>query len=433
MDINKLKEKRAEINKELGAIVERSTGVMSAEDKERFAHLEKESGEIKETIERAERVSLERAELSKFNPVVPAATPVVGLSKKEAEAYSITRCVQRMLENKPIDGLEAEVSSEIARQSGVNPRGFYLPTKELNFGNRQISRAFDTTAGSKLVTQEWQGYIDALRNASILSQIGATYLGDLVGLVNIPVKSSTTSAYWVAEAGSPTASAPGVTTQRQLSPKTVGAYSDLTRSMIKQTSYDVENMIRQDLVTTVSLAIDSASINGTGTSNQPTGLLATLAAASVAATSLGTNGAALAWSNIVGYEQSVAAANASGPNMAYLTNASVRGKLKQTAKIGSTYPSWIWEADNSINGYKTAVSNAISSTGTKGTASNVCSTIIFGDFSNLVIGTWGALDLFLDPYSLSTNGGIRLVALQNVDVAVRQPTAFAYSTDVLTS
>jgi HK97 family phage major capsid protein len=433
LDLNKLRERRNAIATECNAIIERSAKegrALTADEKTRFAALETENGDLRDTIERAERLAGTQAELAKFQPVV---SPKVDLSAKDKARYSILRAVRMRLENKPLDGLEGEVNEEITRQTGRAPTGFWFPSTSLNFGSakgQEISRAFDTSGGSKLVTQRWESdYIDYLRNRSVLAQVGARYLSDLVGLVNIPVKSATTAAYWVAEGAAPTASAPTVNSQRQLTPKTVGAYCDVTRSLVNQTSYDAEAMVRDDLAATVGLAIDSAAINGTGSSNQPTGILATSGIGSIA---MGTNGGALDWQAIVNFESTVAAANADQGRMAYLTNSKVRGKLKQTAKIGSTFPSFIWEQDGTINGYKAAISNAIASNGTKGDGTAL-STMLFGNFDDLVIGLWGALDVTIDPYSLSTSGGLRLVALQNVDVTVRNAASFVACTDIVTA
>ena len=57
----------------------------------------------------------------------------------------------------------------------------------------------------------------------------------------------------------------------------------------------------------------------------------------------------------------------------------------------------------------------------------------FGNFRDLVIGMWGGLDLMVDPYSGSTSGTVRIVALQDVDVAVRYTESFATMVDALTA
>lgn len=51
--------------------------------------------------------------------------------------------------------------------------------------------------------------------------------------------------------------------------------------------------------------------------------------------------------------------------------------------------------------------------------------LLFGNFADLIIGTWGVLDVLVDPYSLGTSGGIRIRVMQDIDVAVRHIESFA--------
>uniref|UniRef100_UPI003D0CC406 VWA domain-containing protein n=1 Tax=Haliangium sp. TaxID=2663208 RepID=UPI003D0CC406 len=70
----------------------------------------------------------------------------------------------------------------------------------------------------------------------------------------------------------------------------------------------------------------------------------------------GTNGLAPAWSHVVDLETDVSVANAAMGNLAYLTNAKVRGKLKQTEKASGT-AQFVWEnsptpGEGLLNGYR---------------------------------------------------------------------------------
>jgi hypothetical protein len=148
----------------------------------------------------------------------------------------------------------------------------------------------------------------------------------------------------------------------------------------------------------------------------------------------GTNGAAPTWANIIALETAVAFANADIGNMGYLTNAKVRGKLKSTEKFTTSNGMPVYESGNTpLNGYQAAITNAVPSNLTKGSASGVASAIIFGNFADLMIGMWGSLDLMVDPYTGSTAGTVRVVALQDVDVAVRNIESFATMVDALTA
>jgi hypothetical protein len=88
-----------------------------------------------------------------------------------------------------------------------------------------------------------------------------------------------------------------------------------------------------------------------------------------------------------------------------------------------------------VNGYPFHVTNQVSSTLTKGsgTGVGVCSAIFFGNWADLIIGMWGGLDILVDPYTGGTAGTVRVIALQDVDVAVRHAESFAAMLDALTA
>jgi HK97 family phage major capsid protein len=94
----------------------------------------------------------------------------------------------------------------------------------------------------------------------------------------------------------------------------------------------------------------------------------------------------------------------------------------------------VWEGnDTPLNGYPAYVTSQVRSNLDKGTSTGVCSAIFFGNWNDLLIGMWGALDILVDPYSNSTSGTVRIVAFQDVDIAVRHPESFAAMLDALTA
>ncbi|MFM7368936.1 MAG: phage major capsid protein [Sphaerospermopsis kisseleviana] len=222
----------------------------------------------------------------------------------------------------------------------------------------------------------------------------------------------------------------------QIRPKTVGVKSRFTRSMLLQSSIDIEAFVRQDLSDSMALGIDRAAIAGTGTSGQPTGILNQ---ANVPTVALGTNGAAPTWASIVQMETELAQDNADVGSLGYLTNAKVRGKLKTTVKnpVG-TDSDWIWENGTDpvigmLNGYMAGVSNQVPSNLTKGTGTNL-SAIIFGNFADILIGEWGVLEILPNPYGSGyDSGSIEIRALQTVDVQIRHPESFVEIIDAITT
>ena len=362
----------------------------------------------------------------------PKPTADIGMDDKEVRQYSLVRALH-FLAN-PSDagarraaGFEIECSEAAANKSGRETRGLIVPFDVLS---RDLTVGTATAGGHTVATNLLSGnFIDLLRNAQVISGMGAQYLTGLQGNIAIPGQSGGATAYWVAENGAVTESDQAFR-QVAMSPKTVGAMSDISRKLLLQSSIDVEGFVRRDLATTLALAIQNAAINGSGASNQPKGVLSYAGIGSVVG---GTNGAAPTWQHIVDLETAVAVANADVGTLGYLTNAKVRGKLKTTSKV-SGQNGFIWEGgDTPVNGYRCAITNAVPSNLTKGTASAVASAIIFGNFADLIIGMWGGLDLLVDPYTGGAAGTVRVIAHQDVDVAVRYEESFAAMKDALTA
>jgi len=333
----------------------------------------------------------------------------VGLNQTEIKRFSLMRAL-RALAN-PTDralqkeaAFEFECSEAAQRAFGQSAQGILVPADVLRQWNK---RDLNTTDDAGLVGQNFRpdAFVDALRNASSVMQAGATMLTGLQGNVKIPKKSATSSGGWFAE-GSAASESEATFTSITMSPKTVGAFTDVTRNLMMQGSPDVESLIRNDLAASLAIAIDLGALSGSGSSGQPTGIRATsgINTKDFAATNP-------TFAEIVGMETEVAADNALRGNLAYIINAAMAGALKTTAKDSG---SGLFVLQNGeMNGYRTIVSNQAAT----GDA-------YFGNFADLLIGMWGGLDILVDPYTSSTTGTVRIVAMQSVDVAVRHAVSF---------
>ena len=383
-----------------------------------------------EALRSGKTVEQFRQDMLKHVSSQPLPSADIGLSKREAQQFSFLRAINALCS--PVDraaqeaaAFEREASDAVAAKTGKSARGFYVPS---DVQRRDLTVGTATAGGHTVATNLLaSSFIDLLRNKMSVTAMGAQFLTGLIGNIAIPRQTGGAAAYWVAESGPPTESAAAFD-QVAMSPKTVGAYSDISRKLLLQSSIDIEAFVRNDLATVMALAIDLAALNGTGASNQPRGVLQTSGIGSVAG---GTNGLAPTWANIVDLETAVAIANADVGTMGYLTNAKVRGKLKTTSKV-SGQNGFIWEGGE-LNGYRAGVSNQVPSNLTKGTSNGVASAIVFGNWADLIIGQWGTLDLLVDPYSNSTSGTVRVVAMQDVDVAVRNAVSFSAMLDALTA
>lgn len=358
-------------------------------------------------------------------------TADLGMSEREVKQFSFSRAINALAN--PTDqraqkaaAFEFEASRAACEKMGKETRGILVPADVLK---RDLTAAVSTAGGATIQTTLMsESFIELLRNRAYMMQMG-TVMSGLNGNIAIPRQTGGATAYWVAEAVAPTESQQAFD-QVTMTPKTLGAYTDFSRKLMVQSSIDVESFIRRDLATVLAIEIDRAALHGSGTGNQPVGIAATAGIGSVAG---GANGAAPTWANIIGLETEVAVDNADIGSLAYVTNAKVRGKLKGTEKATST-GMFVWgENTTPLNGYNAVVTNQVASNLVKGTSGAICSAIFFGNWADLVIGMWGGLDLLVDPYTSSTTGTVRVVALQDIDIAVRHPESFAAMLDALTT
>jgi len=367
----------------------------------------------------------------------------IGMGKKEQKRYSLRKALLYMADpnNKAARedaAFEIECSQAAEKQYNRTAQGIMVPNDVLMSTARRDLTVGTAADGGNLVGTDFLAgsFIDALRNRLMVSRMGARMLDGLVGNVAIPKMSAGATAYWV-DPDSTTGPTESKQTFAQvtLSPKTVGGMTDMSRKLLQQSSPSVDMLVEEDLQKILAIAIDKAALHGTGSSNQPTGVAATSGIGSVVG---GTNGAAPDWADIVGLWSEVAVDNADIGSLGYLTNAKVIGKLMQVVKgtddgayICRNFPNADGFTD--FSGMRAGVSNQVSSTLTKGSSSGVASAIFFGNWADLLIGAWGGLDLTVDPYTHSSSGTLRIVALQDVDIAVRHAQSFSAMLDALTA
>ncbi len=346
----------------------------------------------------------------------PLETAEIGMTQNEVREFSLVRAINALAN--PTDrkaqeaaAFEFECSNQAAREQGTTAQGIMIPADVLgNWSKRDINSSDDST----LIPQDYKAgdFIDVLRNSSSVMQAGATMLRGLSGSVVIPKKTAASSAAWIATEGNAASESEFTSGSVTMSPKVIGAFTDATRLLLQQSSLDVENLIRDDLTQSIATAIDLGALAGSGSSGQPTGI----------ANTSGINTTTFAAANptyaeIIGMESAVAADNALVGNLAYICKPADYGTLKTTSKDSGS-GQFVVEPDGRMNGYNVIRSNQVTS-----------GDFYFGNFSDLLIGMYGGLDITVDPYALSTSGGVRIIALQTVDVAVRHAVSFCKSSD----
>lgn len=370
---------------------------------------------------------LEEAERAEEQANARAMTEFEREQKNRGQGFSLLKFIREAIEGRAFTGVEAlafEQGQDEVKRLGLSANGVYVPSSVLRAAAGQN---YTTAAdGGNLTEVGAIRYIEALRDRLVLAQLGATYMGNLVGTIPI-VTDSNITASWLAEAASAEAKKVSFS-KATMTPKRIAIQGAFTRDLLRQTSLDVDALVTNKLAEAHAKAIELAAINGTG-SGQPTGILNTTGIGSVAG---GTNGAEISWKNVVALETAVNQENAGVGKLAYLTNAKVIGALKTTEKATGTARFLLDPlAGDNLNGYPIAWTNLVPSNLTKGTAADKCNAMIFGNFEDLYIAQWGGIDLIVDPYTKAGSGEILITLNAWNDVLVARPKSFAAIKDIL--
>lgn len=365
----------------------------------------------------------------------PQSVSALGLTSRETGKYSLCRAIMAAHSSDWKNaGFELECHNAIAeRTNKPQERGhFYVPLEvqrrntpfdgasfmERNGGNfGHLSRDLNTAtggAGGFLSATSVASFDELLRNISFAFRMGATRLTGLRDNITIPRQSAAATAEWLASESSAPTESQQTFVQLSMAPKTVGAYTELSRKLLLQSSIDVEGLVNADLAAVAALAVDSATINGTGTSGQPLGVLNVTGVGSVSGSSLGLAG-------ILETQTDLASANVMPLRGGYVTTPTVAGLMIAEVMFANTAsPLWVGNIWNGqMMGFPAMSTNQAPA-----------GTMVFGDWSKLVVGEWGVLEIDTNPYASFAAGIIGVRALYSVDVGVRLPAAFTVASSI---
>ncbi len=366
-----------------------------------------------------------RTEMSDY---IRTALPI-GEYERATENFSVLRAMQGVASGR-LTGLEREVTEEISRHEGRSTQGFFIP--DAGWKKRDYVKGTANAGGNLVETSLLEGsFVDALRSRLAIAELGATVLAGNVGDVDIPKRTGSATSFWIGGDGSDSITESiGTLGKISLTPKTVGCFSKFSHLMNLQSTPDIELLIRQDFVALIADAIDQAAISGSGSSNQPLGILNTSGIGSVVG---GTNGAAITLDHLLDLKKEVAVDDADAATAGFLVTPQVEAALSKLKDGNSAYhlaPYAGAAGSQQVAGRRMVVSSNVPANGTKGSGTDL-STVIYGNFNDLMIAQWGALEVLVDPYSDFATGTVGVRALQSIDIGVRHAESFAAMTDAV--
>jgi HK97 family phage major capsid protein len=409
----------------------RNSNEISAELNTRLAELEacQEEAQRKTLAESVETLTRELGDAQIEEAARKALANQRVLSPKEKEEirrFSISKFLRQSLPGETMDGIEAEMAQEGKREFQQSIKGaaegVFLPSSLLR--TYYYTNATESGYGDAFIEQTSLSYIGKLRNVTLGRKLGVRYLDGLQG--NVAFVSGGADAAWVAEEGAASKQKPAYS-KVTMSPKRLQVLQGVTYDLMHQSSKALDDLIMEDMVKAHAVALDAAIFAGSGSSGQPTGVLS---AANVNSITIdASNGGPLTYALLVQMETEVGIDNGLlDDTLAYVSNAKVQGKLKTIPQIAG-YPYYLMNEGN-VNGYPFYMSNAIPSNLGTGSA---FSAAIFGNWSEVLVGSWGGLQLIVDPYTAKANGVLEISAAAYHDVLVRTPAAFCKIVDITTA
>jgi len=279
--------------------------------------------------------------------------------------------------------------------------------------------------------------IEKLRAESTVIAMGATVLNDLQGSpIQIPRQSGGATGYWVGENAAITASDLELE-QLSLTPKKVGALVKLSNSLIKLSNPSAEALVRSDIAQAIALQIDLKALRGTGSANQPKGIVYQ---DSINTLALGTNGDDFTFDSVLDMEYELAADNALKGKLGFIFHPAIRRKMLKTKVAqysGDTSGEYVVTPIATNEGnfqawlgypYKMTTQIPINLTKAEGTS---LTEIYFANWAELIIGQWGGLELMA---SQETSDAFEkdqtwVRVLQEVDISIRHPESFCLCSD----
>ncbi len=324
------------------------------------------------------------------------------MRQESKQDYSLIRAIAAQLSGDWTGaGFEREVSKELAREHTVIGGGLMVPASI--FGERA-----DMTTGAGLYgdTHLASQFIDTLRAETMMGRLGARFIPGLVGSVSIPKKTGNATFGFVGEGDDATPSDVPVG-KITMAGKHISGLVPLTFELIRQSSPAIEDIVRADMLEGMGLAIDGAAFNANGTGNNPLGILATPGIHTVTATD--TTNKIPTWAEVIAMEAALEDVNALKGKLSYITRATIKAALKQAKKDAGS-GEFVWKGQE-MNGYKAHATTQVP-----------VKTTLFGNFTDVLIGLWGVVELI--PKRNEKTGGLDIGVHQMIDIGVRRAESF---------
>lgn len=402
---------------------------LTAEERSNFSTLTSEIKALDEQI--ASKREIEAFSAGRAATIGTGADGNRDTSKAEQRdfaGYNLNKALLAKLDNRALDGVEAEVQQMAearAKEDGIKLSGNGIVVLDEVLQKRGQTVTLQTAnpgdQGGVLVEKRLQGVLEVLQANTFLEKVGARFLTGLTGDLVFPVQETMPVIQELQETETMNDSEI-LFSSFEMKPLRRGTTVPISRQLLIQSSIDMQNFVINAIGEALAQKMNAEAIAN---------LLTIITSANGNLLALGTNGAAPTYENIVALEALVAGYNHERGLPKYLTNTKVAAKLKTTQVFTGTSGVPVWSPDNVLNGHPAVVSNIVPSNLTKGTATNA-SAIVYGNFSDFMVGMWGGTEYIIDPYTKKKSGQIEVTANAFWNMRAARAKSFSGIKDALT-
>lgn len=357
---------------------------------------------------------LTKTRLNKINEL--SAECVRGSDGERDSKYSLTRLLDGLAAHEVhrLAPYEHRCSERIAETIGraPHPGMAFVPVD----AQRDLTVGVASAGGFMVQTDVGPGnlFLHYLHAASVLIRQGISRLA-MRGNASVPSVSGTATTQWLSTEGTSLPESQILFALAAAAPKSCGVYVEASRLLLTQTSAFAQDFLMRILGRAVAAEIDAKFLAGTGGAGQPTGIINTAGIGSVTGTSL-------AYSGILDTVKTVedASAMVDPTRSGFVLSPDAARLLRLREKVAGS--GTIMTA-NDLGGFPAQVTKSIPD-----------ASLLFADWSQLLMLEWGQLELGADPYgansALFTKGLIGLRAIWTVDALVLQPKSFVKVTGI---
>ena len=242
----------------------------------------------------------------------------------------------------------------------------------------------------ELVEEEFKGLLEPLYADSVISNLGITiYNGLPAGDFKVSAMSKGAAA-WADETGVASESK-NTFSHITLQPKRISAQLSYSKQFLAQDTIGAEAAIRRDIYNALVAKIQSTMLSADASgANKPAGIFNGVTAKNISS-----------YAELCDVEATVDDSNVKGERK-YLMSNKAKAILRCMPK--SSLTTELVLDGNDIDGTPVIANSDVPTT-----------QYAYGDFSNIVMGTWGNVDLIVDPYTLAAENSVRIVVNAFVD------------------